>query len=58
MTFFITAQTTFHHCTFQVITAHFCASLHAKTSPEPVTVGTWIIWSATLLKKFTWIGCL
>jgi len=23
MTFFITAQTAFHHCTFQVFTAHF-----------------------------------
>jgi len=23
MTFFITAQTAFHHCTFAVITAHF-----------------------------------
>jgi len=22
--FFITAQTAFHHCIFQVITAHFC----------------------------------
>jgi len=26
MTFFVSAQTTFHHCTF-------CASLHVKTSP-------------------------
>src|SRR6218665_504090 len=34
MTFFVTAQTAFHHCTFSFITAHFvhhcafCASLH------------------------------
>src|SRR6218665_2607237 len=31
---FITAQTAFHHCTFQFITAHFVHhALHVKTSP-------------------------
>jgi len=28
MTLFVTAQTSFHHCTFRFITAHFHSSLH------------------------------
>jgi len=30
----INAQTAFHHCTFQVITAHFKSSLHVSPAPS------------------------
>jgi len=36
MTFLITAQTAFHRCTFQVITAHFVHHCTSKQALEEV----------------------
>jgi len=50
-----------HHCTFQVITAHFCASLHVKTSPcleeRCKSLIVWLWWRF-LLHSPLWDGRL
>src|SRR6218665_467751 len=51
MTFFITAQTAFHHCTFQVITAHV---VHHCTLKQALAI---VLNKAQNMQEFQQIFC-